>query len=421
MKFTLHKQNNTILFLVWNFLSTQCKFTVAQSDPTLTKFVPYDSHFCCLWGFTDSCWIWTADTEAVRFPLHQVKQSEARRLYWEFCVDTLPVFCPHVTLQQEQWHHWKPPEHTGTPTYLPASNHPFLELGWRRGVERDSWLPQASTSAVALSRLINCYSTSLHLYINIFVSLLKEVFISRVVIFLSSRVGHHFNELFSVPKYVQFCYECYFSWVLWLRASFWHIWLLPPQEGLDASLPSPVQKSPVLLSSPSSPCPVIHSPTKPCVIIWSLFICSLLYRKVHSMSSRDLPAHCPPQPRRTLKVSSLIMEIKRCCFVKLCPNFRINHKIYFKNKFKCIGRYGATCMSSQPSAGWNRRKAATVKPLWAAQWLLLGCWVRLCLKKKKQINISYPSNDLQWLGWRGECMIWRELVSTVIRQVKDFF
>lgn len=199
-----------------------------------------------------------------------------------------------------------------------------------------------------------------------------------------------------------------------------HIWLLPPQEGLDASLPSPVQKSPVLLSSPSSPCPVIHSPTKPCVIIWSLFICSLLYRKVHSMSSRDLPAHCPPQPRRTLKVSSLIMEIKRCCFVKLCPNFRINHKIYFKNKFKCIGRYGATCMSSQPSAGWNRRKAATVKPLWAAQWLLLGCWVRLCLKKKKQINISYPSNDLQWLGWRGECMIWRELVSTVIRQVKDF-
>lgn len=71
-----------------------------------------------------------------------------------------------------------------------------------------------------------------------------------------------------------------------------------------------------------------------------------------SSTGKCIPrAHCPPQPRRTLKVSSLIMEVKRCCFVKLCPNFRINHKIYFKNKFKCIGRYGATRISSQPSEG----------------------------------------------------------------------
>lgn len=82
---------------------------------------------------------------------------------------------------------------------------------------------------------------------------------------------------------------------------------------------------------------------------------------------------------------------KKMLLHEIVSKFWINHKIYFKNKFKCIGRYGATCMSSQPSEGWSRRKAVTVKPLWAAQWLLLGYWVRLCLKKKKkQINISYP-------------------------------
>lgn len=247
--------SKTTLFYSWLGIFSRHHATVAQSDPTLTKFVPYDGHFCCLWGFTDSCRVWAADAEAVRFPLHQVEQSEARRLHGEFCVDTLPVFCPHVTLQQEQWHHWKPPEHRGTHTYLPTTT-PVS----RAGLERRCGKGQLNATDFHISCGFEpCDKlTSLHLYINIFVSLLKEVFISRLAIFLGLRVEVIISmNCFQYLNLCNFAMDVILVEVMTQGILLVHIWLPPPQKGLDTSLPSPVQKSLVLLSSPSSSCPAV--------------------------------------------------------------------------------------------------------------------------------------------------------------------
>lgn len=137
--------SKAMLFYSW--FGIPHNVTVAWSDPTLTKFVPYDGHFGWLWGFTNSCWIWAADTKVVRFPLHQVKQSKARRLHWEFCVDTLPVFCSHITLQQKHWHHWKPPEHKEGPCLFTCRQTALFSTAGleKRCGRKDIWRPQDST------------------------------------------------------------------------------------------------------------------------------------------------------------------------------------------------------------------------------------------------------------------------------------
>lgn len=77
-----------------------------------------------------------------------------------------------------------------------------------------------------------------------------------------------------------------------------HIWLPPPQKGLDTSFPSPGQKSPVLLSSPATPCPAKYSPTKPCITIHMVvhLFSPLPESLFHEL--KGPPAHCPASAQK---------------------------------------------------------------------------------------------------------------------------
>lgn len=113
----------------------------------------------------------------------------------------------------------------------------------------------------------------------------------------------------------------------------------------------------------------------------------------------------------------MVIEIQRCSFIKLCLNFRINHKILFKNTniFKEIQRYSGTCMLPQPSGGWSRGKVMSLKTLGATVTSRpAGMQSRLCLKKNGKwsnegMNKFNSYRDLETLEWRCEFTRWQDM------------
>lgn len=253
MKFTLHKQNNTILFLVWNFLSPQChsrsvwSHTYQVCPLRWSLLLPLRVHRLLLSLNSGR------GSGKISPPPSQTERSEAT---------SLGVLCWHAAS-------FLSPRHTaaGTVTSLEAPGarrtHTYLPTTTpvsRAGLERRCGKGQLNAIDFHISCGFEPFDklTSLQLYINIFVSLLKEVFISRLAIFLGLRV-----EVIISMNCFQYLNLCNFAMniilveVMTQGILLVHIWLPPPQKGLDTSLPSPVQKSLVLLSSPSTSCPAM--------------------------------------------------------------------------------------------------------------------------------------------------------------------